>query len=197
MFDTVHYWQMIAVVTTTVAIWSLLKVRTYEQRSLTDHLTGLHNRRWLCQYLDRLVRRATRSTKPVSILFVDLDRFKDINDSRGHLVGDRVLVRVAEIMQSCTRPTDGVFRYGGDEFIIVLPDTHLEDATLVAETLTKNLRDCSMMELALSRGFQTASVGVASTEESLKDAKSLIGIADERAYFSKQGGGDCVISKGV
>jgi diguanylate cyclase (GGDEF)-like protein len=132
------------------------------------------------------------------VIFVDLDRFKEINDTRGHLVGDKVLERVAEVLLESTRPTDSVFRYGGDEFIVVLPDTGIDDATLVSENLNKYLRDCSMMDLALSRGFQTASIGVSSSEESLTTAKALIESADERAYLSKQSGGDCVTSnKGV
>jgi diguanylate cyclase (GGDEF)-like protein len=161
-----------------------------EELSQRDPLTGLANRRQLFDTLGALLGGA-RGGAPLSVVMLDLDGFKQINDSEGHLRGDVMLVEMAEAMRGATRAHDVVGRYGGDEFSIVLPDTNATDALGVAERVVSAVS-------AVGRKFGgrrcvTASVGVA---EALPDdsVASLTRRADEACYRAKSAGGDRVVA---
>lgn len=154
--------------------------------SSRDPLTQLFNRRHLMSRLDDELARVRRG-HALSVIMVDLDRFKRVNDEQGHERGDQLLESIAKALASATREVDVPGRYGGDEFVVLLPDTQLADASTVAERLVLAVR-----EIGLTYDAErpvTASVGVAVA--SAKDgARALIRRADERAYRAKQAGGD-------
>ena len=112
-----------------------------ERESLSDPLTGLANRRFFQEILLREMRRAQRANQPMSLIIMDIDYFKGVNDTYGHNVGDEVLEQVAGIMLQSVRATDFVIRYGGEEFVILLPETRAADANQVAEKLRKTIGD--------------------------------------------------------
>src|SRR4029434_1666378 len=116
-----------------IALDNALRVQRAEALSVTDDLTQLYNSRYLSQVLRRETKRASRSGRPLSLLFVDLDGFKSINDTHGHLFGSRALVEAASVIRASARETDMVARFGGDEFALILPDTCSEDAAAVAD----------------------------------------------------------------
>ena len=115
-----------------VALANALLLRRTEELSVTDDLTRLHNARYLHEALRREVKRAMRSGRPLSVLFLDLDGFKRVNDAHDHLHGSRALVEAAAVIRGCARETDIVARFGGDEFAIVLPETGADGALAVA-----------------------------------------------------------------
>src|SRR5438067_2202656 len=121
------------------ALANSLRVAEAERLSQTDDLTKLHNARYLRQYLLSEVRRARRYSSSVAALFFDLDDFKRVNDAHGHLVGSHVLMEMAGIILSSVRDTDVVARYGGDEFVVVLPESDVEQASLVAERMRRKI----------------------------------------------------------
>jgi diguanylate cyclase (GGDEF)-like protein len=165
--------------------------------SITDALTGAYNRRYLMEQLPRELERCRRYAFPLSVLMCDIDRFKQINDNRGHAAGDDVLQQFAARAQKSIRTnSDWVSRYGGEEFLIVLPETEHEGAMAVAEKI-RTLISSSPFATRSGDLVATASFGVASTGPSGPDISlkvdALIRCADECMYRSKQEGRDRTI----
>jgi diguanylate cyclase (GGDEF)-like protein len=161
------------------------------QRLVTvDSLTGLRNRRWLDDTFARQLSRATRANQPLSLLMIDIDRFKDVNDTYGHPAGDAVLRRVAHTLATGLRPQDSLARYGGEEFTVLLPGLGRQQSLQVAERLRlaiqANRGDSKRDNVAQI----TVSIGVATAthDESLG---ALLQRADEALYRAKESGRNC------
>jgi diguanylate cyclase (GGDEF)-like protein len=161
-----------------------------QQQSITDGLTGIKTRRFFWEALSSEWKRASRSGRPFSVVLVDLDKFKEVNDSMGHLEGDLVLARVGRLLEQKCRQSNVVARYGGDEFIILMPETGVEQAQVLAERLRLWLATDPMM----SEHGITGSFGVASFPVHGYSAEDLIRQADAGMYISKHAGGDRVSS---
>ena len=154
--------------------------------SVTDALTGLANRRHLFRQLEQEVARAARFRTHVSLLMVDLDHFKDFNDTAGHIAGDAVLRQVGEVLRGQLRRVDVVARYGGEEFCVVLPQISKADALQVAEKLRRSLAEQTFHKpgpVAI-----TASVGVAHLPTDAATMEGLLEAADTALYASKRRG---------
>jgi diguanylate cyclase (GGDEF)-like protein/PAS domain S-box-containing protein len=153
----------------------------------TDELTGLPNRRMLAEQLDLALARARRGGLGVAVLCLDLDRFKEINDSLGHAVGDDLLIEVAARLRAGARETDVVARYGGDEFVILLADLDVQDAPQLAATVIERLRTVLGAPYAIGpvELQAEASIGVALYPFDSRDAKGLLAAADAEMYAGK------------
>jgi len=158
-----------------------------EALATTDGLTGLKNHRTFQERLQEEVRRAVRYDSPLSILMLDVDRFKTYNDAFGHPAGDAILRKLAEVLQAKARTTDLVARYGGEEFAVILPETDREHARTAAERFRGAIESASWPEWAV-----TASFGVATLSRTAGDAVALIAQADAALYQSKRIGRNCV-----
>ncbi len=153
-----------------------------EQERSTDMLTGLLNRRALYERAEEIFKRLERSDQPIVVVFADVDRFKRVNDTHGHHIGDRVLAEIARVLHSSVRGTDVVGRFGGDEFILILPDTPLAGGTTVAQRLQQALgrwTDQQQMDLSLS-------IGLGQAPQHGRDLKSVLERVDQAMYQSKQ-----------
>jgi diguanylate cyclase (GGDEF)-like protein len=172
-----------------MALDTTLHLRRAEALSVTDDLTSLYNARYLNQVLRRETKRASRSGRPLSLLFLDLDGFKSVNDRHGHLCGSRALVEAAHVIRACARETDVAARFGGDEFALVLPDTGSEGAVAVAERVRERvaahsfLRSSDGLDLRL-----TTSVGVATMPDVAASVEQLVKAADTAMYRVKESG---------
>jgi len=165
----------------------LLLERT-EALSVTDDLTRLYNARYLNLALRRETRLAARTSRPLSLLFIDLDGFKSINDSHGHLAGSRALVEAGRVIRGSARETDIVARFGGDEFALILPDTPSPGALQVAERIRDRI---ARHEFLAGDGLNihlTASVGVATLPDVAAAADELVQAADAAMYRVKDRG---------
>ncbi len=150
-----------------------------------DDLTKLYNSRYLNVVLDRELKRSERYRNFFSVLFMDLDFFKRVNDSHGHLVGTRVLVEAGSVLRSCVRETDTVVRYGGDEFVVLLVETRAEEAMLVAERMRKMIEEKAFgQELGLDIRL-TISIGIAAFPEHATTKQHLLNLADQAMYRGK------------
>lgn len=156
----------------------------------TDGLTGLTNRRGFDAALDRSIRRARRTGTPLSLLMLDLDHFKLLNDTLGHQAGDHALCRLGEVMRAAAqRPDDVAVRYGGEEFGLILPDTDSRGAHRVAETIRTSLAGLRLPHPLGIDGIVTASIGIASSPaETLPEPDILIARADAALYAAKRAG---------
>lgn len=154
-----------------------------EQRSLIDGLTGCRNRRAFQEKLDEEIARANRHDLPLSLLMIDVDRFKQYNDSFGHPAGDDVLQRVARLLEEKARTIDFVARYGGEEFAIILPNTDRQGAFILAERFRRAFERADWPRRPI-----TISVGLASRTTRITDGESLLGAADKALYCAKQDG---------
>lgn len=164
-------------------------MRVYEVLAKTDTLTGVTSR-YACELvLDIEHKRSLRNKTPFSVIMIDIDDFKQINDTYGHSTGDKVLYSLARCLESNLRDMDMVCRWGGEEFIIVLPDTHIAEAIYIAEALCQSI---------VSYDFHlptqvTISLGVTSTEKEYKNIEMIINKADKALYRAKELGKNRVI----
>lgn len=167
-----------------------------ERQARYDQLTGVLNRSNALECLHHEFRHAIRQQRPLALIMVDLDYFKDINDTYGHRAGDKVLRRTAEMIHSQLRENDQMGRYGGEEFIILLPDTNIESAMAVAERI-RSLIEYSEISTRLHPSIKTTvSAGVAEHSiGTLSDAKMLIEMADQALYLAKNRGRNRVCSQ--
>lgn len=168
-----------------------------ERMTITDQLTGLHNRRYFDRMLNSELRRCSRSHDCLSLLMLDVDRFKAYNDSNGHLAGDECLKLIsAEVVKSFRRVGDLVARYGGEEFAVLLPSTPLEAACKLAEAVRKNIEDMRILYSGLPEsGAVTVSVGVASiSPEPGSDPQQLLNAADMALYQAKTKGRNRIVT---
>ncbi len=159
--------------------------------TIMDGLTQIHNKRYLYEALEREIVRGRRHERHLAVLLFDIDHFKRINDTHGHLAGDFVLKEVARIIQSRIRRDEVFARYGGEEFAIILPETSLEGAAALGEMLRQKVAEHAFVFQADSIRV-TISVGVALLQEGDRQANDLIKRADERLYEAKKGGRNCV-----
>ncbi|KPC52777.1 Response regulator PleD [Amantichitinum ursilacus] len=162
-----------------------------ERHATVDALTGLHNRRYLMWCAARNVERAARTRQPLTLLMVDLDFFKSINDSHGHAAGDLALTEAARILKTCVRPDDVVARYGGEEFVLLLPGTPLPRAAEVAERIRLAIARQSM-EFEELRLRVTVSIGVADWQPGEPDLDNTLRRADQALYLAKAAGRNTV-----
>lgn len=160
-----------------------------EEMAITDGLTGVFNHSYSQRLLEERIEESLRYKKNLSIIMVDIDHFKNINDSFGHEIGNQVLVKAAAVMSATVRSTDIVGRYGGEEFLIICPETALEDAGTLAERLRTEIGNHDYA----SGSSITISAGVAALNlKSAADAISLIELADDALYAAKRDGRNCV-----
>jgi diguanylate cyclase (GGDEF)-like protein len=157
--------------------------------TITDSLTSLYNMRHFYSQLQLEMDRALRYKHPLSLLFLDLDRFKQYNDLHGHLDGDQVLVRLGEVIRDCLRTTDTAYRYGGDEFIVVLPMTQGSEAWNVAERIRKQFIAAYASLEKRGRVNVTLSAGVVEYVSG-EDVASFMKRGDQAMYQAKKEGGN-------
>jgi diguanylate cyclase (GGDEF)-like protein len=171
-----------------IALDNAIRVQRAEALSVTDDLTQLYNSRYLSQVLRRETKRASRSGRPLSLLFIDLDGFKSINDTHGHLSGSRALVEAGGLIRQCARETDVVARFGGDEFALILPDTGSEGAASVGERIRDRVNAHAFLAVDGLDIHLTVSVGVATLPDVAASAEGLIQAADQAMYHVKDHG---------
>ncbi len=162
-------------------------------QSVKDPLTGLYNRRYLEETLQREIRRAVRAKQALGILMLDLDHFKKFNDTYGHEAGDAVLREAGGFFAKSIRVEDTVCRFGGEEFVIILPTASLEAAAARAECIRSKLREMSVHHQGQSLGMITVSVGAAAFPRNGNSPKELLAAADAALYRAKANGRDRVI----
>jgi diguanylate cyclase (GGDEF)-like protein len=178
--------------------WKLVRRVDEVQKKLkhiavTDELTGLKNRRYIMEQIDKEYQRAARTGGTLSLILLDIDHFKRINDTYGHAVGDAVLKEVAQAMQSSLRAYDLLGRVGGEEFLIASPGSTLDDAAGLAERVRVTIKDREVMNMADPISV-TVSAGITSLSEQDATTEALLARADNALYLAKQQGRDRVVS---
>jgi diguanylate cyclase (GGDEF)-like protein len=172
-----------------------LRQQVYES-SIRDPLTRAHNRKYLADRLETEVAHARRSGEPLSLLMIDVDHFKNVNDRHGHLVGDRVLCFIAAQVQQHIRVEDTLARYGGEEFVVLARGSAIEEATQLAERLRAAIEDLNFAAGGAALPI-TVSIGVAGFCEldPADDSTALVALADARLYHAKMAGRNRVVAK--
>ena len=161
-------------------------------QSIKDPLTGLYNRRYLAEMMEREIRRAVRAEQSLGVLMLDLDHFKKFNDTYGHDAGDTVLREAASFLTRSIRVEDIVCRYGGEEFVVILPTADLNAAHTRAERIRSKMRELAVLHQGQSLGMVTVSIGVAALPLHGTSPKALIEAADAALYRAKREGRDRV-----
>ncbi|MDP3534898.1 MAG: GGDEF domain-containing protein [Halomonas sp.] len=177
-----------------IAVFRLQRQRdTLKALMLTDELTGLYNRRHLIGTAQDQLTNAQRQQQPLSFLLIDLDYFKRVNDTFGHPIGDEVLRVFSARMKQLKRPADTLARIGGEEFCLLMPNTHLEDAEQVAERIRKEIADLNLQHIA-ELPQQTVSIGISCAHDGKLSFEQIYSLADQALYQAKALGRDRVES---
>ena len=162
-------------------------------QAIHDSLTGLYNRRYMQEFLEREIYRARRRQRPLAVMMLDLDNFKRYNDTFGHPAGDEALRFVGEVLLRVVRADDLACRYGGEEFLLILPECSLQQAAVRAEEIRTRLKDLHMKRATEIPGIVTVSIGVAAFEETTDKSNLLLKFADDALYEAKRAGRDRVV----
>jgi diguanylate cyclase (GGDEF)-like protein len=176
---------------------SLFNLRLQEKlrhQATRDPLTGLFNRRYLEDSLDRELHRAQRKESSLSVVMLDLDHFKNFNDTFGHDSGDLLLRELGSVLRATLRQGDIACRYGGEEFVLVLPDSSLAHTTKRVEEIRALIKHLEIRQGERTLGAITVSAGVAAAPEHGQVAHDLLKAADDALYAAKQAGRDCLIA---
>ena len=167
-------------------------IKQLQRLAIEDPLTGLFNSRYLFDQLDKEINRAKRYLHPLSLMFIDIDKFKTINDTYGHMVGDKVLSQIAKRLKACLRSNDTAYRFGGDEYTIILPETTLPEAKYVADRILNKfdhefltINDKEISKISLSIGI---------TEYQINEGiEQLLHRADVTMFEAKQSEGNSLV----
>ena len=162
------------------------------EQSIKDPLTGPFNRRYLEETLEREISRSARNGKPIGLMMMDIDNFKDFNDTFGHPGGDALICELGALLHTLTRAEDVACRYGGDEFVVLLPESSLEVTLLRAEEIRQGAHQFNIKHEGSVLSPVTLTVGIASYPNHGADMAGLIRAADEAMYTAKHAGGDRV-----
>jgi len=165
-------------------------VKIMEKKTILDQLTELYNAEYMYVILKKEASRFSRTAIPFSLLFFDLDHFKKVNDTHGHMTGSGLLVKVAHLLSNGIRPTDWGVRYGGDEFVVILPTAGYAEAIIVAERLQNRLREEFAQDEMYKDISLSASFGVAVFSEDAETVEQLVAVADKAMYKAKELGRD-------
>jgi diguanylate cyclase (GGDEF)-like protein len=169
-----------------IAIENAILFQRTEQLTITDDLTKLFNSRYLNLYIGREIKRCKRHGIPLSVIFLDLDGFKGVNDQYGHLAGSRTLAEVGVILAEAVRESDILARYGGDEFVVVLPETPPSGALVIAERIRRSIESHCFLEDQGLVARISASFGIASYPDHALTPEGLIQKADQAMYRVKE-----------
>ncbi len=171
-----------------VAIDNARMYQQVEAMAVTDGLTQLYNHRKFQEILDSEFRRALRYNTSLSIMLLDIDKFKSINDTKGHTVGDEVLKKIAGLIKRFIRDTDFPCRYGGEEFVLILPNTTTKEAVIIAERIRKSVEKSTFILNSKEELNITISIGIATYPSDAKEKQELVDKADKALYFAKESG---------
>lgn len=174
---------------------SIKRVSLLEKENITDHLTGIFNRRYLEQRISEEVTRALRYDNDLSLMFIDVDHFKQVNDRHGHPVGDTVLRNLAALIASGLRESDMAARYGGEEICVLVPHTSLSNAASLAERLRSAVEETPMAATESGDLHITVSIGVATLDAETVDTRTFLQHADKALYMAKQKGRNQIVVK--
>jgi diguanylate cyclase (GGDEF)-like protein len=173
-----------------IALERALLIEQVSNLAITDELTGLYNAHYLDETLERELRRCRRYGSSLALIFLDLDHFKEINALHGHPTGSACLVELTEIMRQSVRDVDILVRYGGDEFVVILPETSVRTAYKVSERLRRSIKKHMFCRHTKLRVQLSASMGIAGFPDHAKTKQDLIARADESMYRAKADGGN-------
>lgn len=175
-----------------IAIQNAWMFKQSQKEAVSDGLTGLYNQRYFYSRLNEEIERSERNNKPLSVIFADLDRFKNFNDLNGHALGDKVLKEVARVIVESKRAIDVAARYGGEEFTLVLPETDSSGAQIIAHRIRRRVAGLLFEAKVRSTSHMTISIGVSSYPGDAMNAQELVDKADWAMYYGKRLGGDRV-----
>jgi len=175
----------------TIAMDNAKLFERMQQLAITDGLTNLYNRRYFYMVLENEIERARRYASPLSLVMMDIDHFKRVNDKYGHLAGDDVLEAMAGLCKGLLRQADEMFRYGGEEFTILLPETNAELAMNVAERIRRTIAE-TVFNTDKEQVKISVSMGVTQFDPSYASPGDFIETADKALYEAKQAGRNCV-----
>lgn len=156
------------------------------QMSRTDEYTGLHNARYLHQILDKMILEASHSDRTFAVVFVDIDNFKSVVDTAGHLLGSQILKEIGQTISSCLFEQDILIKYGGDEYIIIFPDRGRQEVTALTEKILQTIRQTTYLASETHPVNITASFGIAMYPEDARTKKELLMLADDIMYTIKR-----------
>jgi diguanylate cyclase (GGDEF)-like protein len=177
-----------------IAVDNVHNLQKLQARTFIDEVTGYYNTRYLAIKLDKFISEVlTQAGKELSVVFFDLDNFKNVVDSHGHLKGSRVLAEVARVIHGVLGPEDALVRYGGDEYIVLLPGQSQSQALTLVRQMRRTLKEFAFLAEEGLNIKLTASFGIATLPQDARDKETLLLIADRAMYGSKGRGKDCIM----